>query len=66
MEESKISHVNRMMDTKTVAKMAYDGLMVNKTIVIPGIRNKILVASIRFSPRKIVAKVVRDMHELRK
>jgi short-subunit dehydrogenase len=66
MEESKISHVNRMMTTETVAKIGYDSLMANKTIVIPGLRNKILAKSINFAPRKIVTKVVRNMHELRK
>ncbi|UKO97722.1 SDR family NAD(P)-dependent oxidoreductase [Nostoc sp. UHCC 0870] len=66
MEEAKISHVNRMMNSETVAKIGYDGLMANKTIVIPGFRNKILAKSVRFAPRKIVSKVVRNMHELRK
>jgi len=66
MEESKISHVNRMMNTETVAKIGYDGLMANKKTVIPGLRNKILVKSVQLAPRNIVSKVVRNMHELRK
>ncbi|BAZ83124.1 hypothetical protein PN497_04300 [Sphaerospermopsis kisseleviana CS-549] len=66
MEESKISHVNRMMTTETVAKIGYDSLMANKTIAIPGIRNQILARSVRFAPRNIVTKIVRSMHELRK
>lgn len=66
MEESKISHVNRMMTTESVAKIGYDSLMANKTIAIPGIRNQILARSVRFAPRNIVTKIVRSMHELRK
>ncbi|MBD2293992.1 SDR family oxidoreductase [Anabaena sphaerica FACHB-251] len=66
MEEAKIAHVNRMMKTETVAKIGYDSLMANKTIAIPGLRNKILAKSVRFAPRNIVTKVVRNMHELRK
>ncbi|MEA5575608.1 SDR family oxidoreductase [Anabaena sp. UHCC 0451] len=66
MEEAKISHVNRMMNSETVAKIGYDSLMANKTIAIPGLRNNILVKSVRFAPRNIVTKVVRNMHELRK
>lgn len=66
MEESKISHVNRMMTTESVAKIGYDSLMANKTITIPGIRNQILARSVRFAPRNIVTKIVRSMHELRK
>lgn len=66
MEESKISHVNRMMNSETVAKIGYDSLMANKTIAIPGLRNKILAKSVRFAPRNIVTQVVRNMHEQRK
>jgi uncharacterized protein len=66
MEDSHIASVNRMMDTETVAKIGYRGLMKNKTVVIPGMRNKILTESIRFTPRNLVTKVVRSMHELKK
>ncbi|MDZ7959977.1 MAG: SDR family oxidoreductase [Aulosira sp. DedQUE10] len=65
MEDSKISSVNRMMDTETVAKIGYSSLMANKTVVIPGLRNKILTESVRFTPRKLVTKVVKSMHELK-
>ncbi len=66
MEEAKISHVNRMMNSETVATIGYDSLMANKTIMIPGLRNKILAKSVIFAPRNIVSKVVKNMHEQRK
>lgn len=66
MEDSKIASVKRMMDTETVARIGYQGLMTNKTVVVPGIRNKILTESVRFTPRNLVIKVVRSMHELKK
>ncbi|MDZ8051362.1 MAG: SDR family NAD(P)-dependent oxidoreductase [Aulosira sp. ZfuVER01] len=66
MEESKISSVNRMMDTETVAKIGYRSLMANKTVVVPGLRNKILAESVRFTPRNLVTKVVKSMHELKR
>ncbi|BAY76710.1 short-chain dehydrogenase/reductase SDR [Nostoc linckia NIES-25] len=66
MEDSKIASVNRMMKTETVASIGYRGLMTNKTVVIPGMRNKILTQSVRFTPRNLVTKVVRSMHELKK
>ncbi|MHC5766593.1 MAG: SDR family NAD(P)-dependent oxidoreductase [Nostoc sp.] len=66
MEDSKIANVNRMMDTETVARIGYRGLMKNKTVVVPGMRNKILTESVRFTPRNLVTKVVRSMHELQK
>ncbi|BAY12280.1 SDR family NAD(P)-dependent oxidoreductase [Calothrix sp. NIES-2098] len=66
MEDSKISSVNRMMDTERVARIGYSSLMANKTVVVPGLRNKILAESVRFTPRKLVTKVVKSMHELKK
>jgi len=62
----QIPDVKKMMDTKTVAKIGYQGLMRNQTVVIPGIKNRILAESIRFSPRNLVTKIVRSMNELEK
>jgi short-subunit dehydrogenase len=42
MEDSKLFS-GKIMDAQTVARMGYRGLMTNKTVVIPGLRNKILV-----------------------
>jgi hypothetical protein len=39
MEKAKISHINSMMNSETVATTGYDNLIANKTIVIPGLRN---------------------------
>ncbi|MDF5734830.1 MULTISPECIES: SDR family NAD(P)-dependent oxidoreductase [unclassified Nostoc] len=66
MGDSKIANVKRMMDTKTVARIGYQGLMTNKIVVVPGMRNKILTESVRFTPRNLVTKIVRTMHELKK
>ena len=66
MEDSKIARIKRMMETETVARIGYRGLMTNKTVVVPGIRNKILTESVRFTPRNLVTKVVRSMQELKK
>jgi uncharacterized protein len=51
------------MDAATVARAGYRGLMAGKTVVIPGIRNRILVESVRFSPRSMVTQIVRNMQE---
>jgi short-subunit dehydrogenase len=66
MEEAEISHINRIINSETIAKIGYFSLMVNKTIVIPGLRNKILAESLIFAPSNIVSKVVKNMHEQRK
>ncbi|MBW4585279.1 SDR family oxidoreductase [Aetokthonos hydrillicola Thurmond2011] len=64
MEKSKPASSLRLMDSATVAKIGYDGLMANKTIVIPGLKNKIMATVVRFVSRKLVTKIVRDIHEL--
>jgi hypothetical protein len=41
------------MDACTVARAGYTGLMKGKTTVVPGLFNKLLVLSIRFTPRRM-------------
>ncbi len=64
MEKAKSASSWRVMDSETVAKIGYRGLMANQTLVIPGLRNKILATSAKFAGRKQVAKIVRKMHAL--
>ncbi len=52
-----------MMDAEKVARIGYKGLMKGKTVVIPGIANKILAQSNRFSPRKLSTEIVRFLQE---
>ncbi len=63
MEDSKMVSGRKIMDAATVARAGYRGLMAGKTVVIPGIRNRILVESVRFSPRNMVTQIVRNMQE---
>ncbi|MBD2344272.1 SDR family NAD(P)-dependent oxidoreductase [Anabaena subtropica] len=63
MADSKLVKGKRMMDAATVAHIGYDALMQGKTIVIPGLINKIFAKSIRFIPRNLVTKIVRSMQE---
>ena len=48
------------MDAKTVAEKAFQGLMDNKPLVIPGIRNKMQVFSEHFVPRNLIAGIVEN------
>ncbi len=66
MSKAKDADAWRIMDSETVAKIGYDGLMANKTVVIPGVINKILATSVKFVGRKLVTKIVRDMHDIKK
>ncbi len=63
MEDSKLVSGQKIMDAETVAKIGYRSLLEGKTVIIPGVKNKIMAESIRFTPRKMVTKLVRNMQE---
>jgi uncharacterized protein len=50
-------------DAASVALAGYRGLMAGKTVVIPGLGNKLLPVVVRLSPRRIVTRVSRRMLE---
>ena len=49
------------MSAEEVAKIGYRGLLKKKLIVIPGLQNKLLAASVRFAPRPLVTRMVRKV-----
>jgi uncharacterized protein len=63
MAEIQIAQGTKMMDAATVAKIGYHGLMANKTVVIPGVKNQILAKIVSFIPRSLVTKFVRSTQE---
>jgi short-subunit dehydrogenase len=65
MQNSGLVKGKKMMDARTVAEIGYRGMLAGKTIVIPGLGNKLLTQSLRLSPRSIVTKMVRRMQEER-
>jgi short-subunit dehydrogenase len=44
-----------VMDAPTVARAGYDGMMKGKTVVIPGLRNKLIPVAARLIPRPMIA-----------
>ncbi|MGG4489459.1 SDR family NAD(P)-dependent oxidoreductase [Metabacillus idriensis] len=52
-----------VMDVKTVADAAFEGMKKRQTLIIPGFKNKILAAAVRFMPRKTVTGIVRKTQE---
>jgi hypothetical protein len=63
LEKSRLFQRMKVMDARTVAEAGYRGLMAGKPVVIPGLMNKLLVQSVRFSPRALVTKIARMMQE---
>jgi short-subunit dehydrogenase len=52
-----------VLDAAAVARAGYEGMRRGKTIVIPGLGNKLLAQSIRFTPRALVTRIVRALQE---
>ena len=52
-----------VLDAAMVAKIGYEGLIHNKTVVIPGFKNRILAFGVRLTPRQWVTRVARQMNE---
>src|SRR3989338_3107317 len=48
-------------DAASVAQAGYRGLMAGKSVVIPGLRNRVLAFSIRLMPRAMVTQIVRGI-----
>jgi len=63
MEDSKLAASGNIMDARTVAKIGYKGFMKGRPIVVTGLRNLIAVQSVRFLPRSLVRRVVRQAQE---
>jgi uncharacterized protein len=51
------------MSSLDVARAGYKGMIAGKTLVIPGMMNKALAFSVRFSPRKMVTAISRNLQE---
>ncbi|PEL13979.1 SDR family oxidoreductase [Bacillus sp. AFS017336] len=55
--------IKNLMDPRAVAKCGYKGLMKNKTVIIPGFKNKLMAKSVGLLPRKWVTVYTRKMIE---
>jgi short-subunit dehydrogenase len=51
------------MTSRDVAHAGLEGMLHGKTLVIPGVKNKMLAQSVRFSPRKLVTAISRKILE---
>src|SRR2546422_15142 len=54
-----------VMDPEPVAEAGYRGLMKGKRIVIPGLTNRLLAASVRTVPTRLILRIVRKLNESR-
>jgi len=52
-----------VMTAEAVARIGYDGFRKGKVVVITGLRNKLLVQSVRLSPRFMVRKITHALNK---
>ncbi|WP_270182546.1 SDR family NAD(P)-dependent oxidoreductase [Alkalihalobacillus sp. CinArs1] len=51
------------MDAESVAKIGYKGFMSNRSVIIPGRQNRLMAKSVRFMPRKLATRIVRNVQK---
>jgi uncharacterized protein len=63
LEDSKLFKSIKVMESKDVARIGYEGLMKNKRVVIPGFTNNVMANAPRFVPRNFVTSAVKKVQE---
>ena len=64
-EDSTLFDEKMTMDAATVARIGYDGIKKNKTLVITGVKNNVLAFGNRFVPRSLATRLARSLNEPR-
>jgi len=59
LDNSNLFKGNQIATSKEVAEFGYKAMMKGKTVVIHGLMNRIMAASVRFAPRKVVAAIAK-------
>jgi short-subunit dehydrogenase len=52
-----------VMDAEPVARAGYDGLLRGKRLVVPGVFNKVLIQSLRISPRWMITAIAKAFND---
>ncbi|OGH64130.1 MAG: hypothetical protein A2821_02490 [Candidatus Magasanikbacteria bacterium RIFCSPHIGHO2_01_FULL_41_23] len=60
-DKTEIFKNNGVMNARSVAEIAYAGLMKNKRIIIPSWRHKIIIQLLRVCPRALTTKIMRNI-----
>lgn len=65
MQDSGLMKAPLKMDSMTVARAGYEGMLNGQVLVVPGIQNKLMAQSVRVTPRAVVRKLVRAYQDRR-
>jgi uncharacterized protein len=66
MMKSRLFNLSKPMSSAEVARTGYEGMKRGRRIVIPGMKNKVVAQSVRFSPRRVVTTIARKLQESRR
>jgi len=61
---SKLFKIMKPVPSATVARFAYKRFRKGRLLAVPGFMNKLMITSVRFSPRKMVTAVTRKIQEV--
>jgi short-subunit dehydrogenase len=61
-DETNLFKTPNVMDVEPVARAGYDALMSGKRVVVPGFFNKVLIQSLRVSPRRMIAGIAKSLN----
>ena len=65
MSASRLFNVMKPMSSADVARAGYAAMKRGRRVVIPGVKNKVVAQSVRFSPRRVVTTIARKLQESR-
>lgn len=60
MQDTKAAQGN-LISSRTVAEIGYRGMLRGKTVVVPGLKEKVMVVAGRVAPRRVVAKIAGNL-----
>ena len=66
MEKSMLFSKHLKMDAPSVARIGYEDLMKGKVLSVPGLKNRIVMQSLRLAPRSFIRASVKKMQEARR
>jgi short-subunit dehydrogenase len=63
MESSRLVKGRTLARASDVARIGYRAMQRGDVVVVPGLRNKILASSVRFTPRPVLRRLVHQMQK---
>jgi short-subunit dehydrogenase len=57
----RLSRASTSMPSKTVAQLGFDAWQANKRVAVTGLRNRVMASLVRFMPRTMVLRTVRNL-----